>query len=1334
MKMTDPTLPLVEPDIISICNDAQNAIRSKEWQVAFEMLERVLKDDPVDWPLQAILDLGTAATQLGRFEQAGLAYSLARKRDTQNLAAWRGGAFAASRRGAWDETVQLWQGCIALSPKDSQPEWWWSSLGDALGKLERWEEAASSYANMRERWPDSPLGWRGGAFVASRVADWAAAADLWQGCIARSTLDGQQLWWWSGLADALSRLGRHDEAANAYEKLRQRWPTSLAGWQGGARVAMLAGDWANAASMWRRIMELQPEAAQSAANMAAAIIAHLRARNCEIARTLLAEMTGRWPEDPSCFRNLVGQISKDSGPRRAARMLAEVGFPMVALPPAYEKPVIDMLLQAGRYPAASERIARWSLRHGKDAQWLSAVIDYHKALGDYRAALAEVERALDNPEHREKLTADEVALFAYNAALGMNEATRLLRKWYGEGEVSEAVGKVYSLPLAGQETTSLDWKPPKLTGSWKDYHKLSKQKFQKFQANRQYALFRDFVDHSVKKASLLRLRRLLAVSTGRFPNANTSTRLKSIVENRTVPASETNEAFGSRWRIALPPPELSIASQLAGRPWRRLVCMVPIRNEEEILLDFIDHYRRLGVESFIVIDNGSDQDPAVLLDRIKDCEITLVRVPCRFSAARHGTMWSNEVAELGLCDWLLLSDCDERLIYPGWSSTPIGQLLDHLDSRGDTALFGVMLDVFDADFGGGGRISDDINKHVLINADLASEASLKAPWKTIQGGIRRSIASNLEKTPLLKVSAGVRCTGNHTVTSCQLAETNGAFIHLKLFRDRNLLDMSAEQVAQDSRVRDRALNCVARHLAFQGLANSQDRVSPFQVEVSETQLMKMGYMCADAGWRAKVRHPMAENLAVKADNLSWPGRERVAKGTSFQFRSTPLPELIEELCDAAFHLSRADLRTLIRSHFARITRREVKLAVLLPVVIEQGRHELAKRILRRLRTSMEDENPCLAGLGAAAERLKPYRALEKELLEMAVRAGHASGPLLATLSRHYSWVGQYAKANSMLSGVETSIEDGTISARLRALQGIGDWDSYIHVLNEALSRPHEQSYWRLLSPINQCPFAAEREALLNKLLERLNPSMQGAEATAYLSILLLLGQSDKLMSVFPSLSEGLPMKSRRYFERVIAARTDKIVFNRYWCIGLSKTGTTSFHDYCTSIGLMSAHFTNPVLHFLITREDADVFDVVSDTSVVLLARTCGVPDRRAVIHTTRQFEAWSRSYLYHFGRAFGVPDAKFEEIKDQFQSKGALRFGETWSDIHSTLYFNFNSLRQAYEYQHDWVRELASKGMPFLEVPLEAPNELKAKMVSRFVGCPDKITTYPVSNEASRFS
>ena len=76
-----------------------------------------------------------------------------------------------------------------------------------------------------------------------------------------------------------------------------------------------------------------------------------------------------------------------------------------------------------------------------------------------------------------------------------------------------------------------------------------------------------------------------------------------------------------------------------------------------------------------------------------------------------------------------------------------------------------------------------------------------------------------------------------------------------------------------------------------------------------------------------------------------------------------------------------------------------------------------------------------------------------------------------------------------------------------------------------------------------------------------------------------------------------------------------------------------------------------------------------------------------------------------------------------------IRFNSVWVDIQHELYFRFRSLREAYDYHHDWVRSLAKDGVSFLEVPLEAPDEMKAEMISRFMGLPDRVMVYPQSNK-----
>ena len=199
------TPSVTEPENEKAYEAAMAAKGKKDWPRVMVILSPAMEAEGTGWPQGALVDLAHAALQLGQYAKAAAAFVLVRQSQSENLAGWSGGAFAASRLGNWQEAVELWHGCLARAGEARQQAWWLAALGDALIKLEHWHDAAEIFASMRERWPDDPSGWRGGAIIAGKLERFATAAGLWADCIARTPIDKQPAWWRSSLADALKR-------------------------------------------------------------------------------------------------------------------------------------------------------------------------------------------------------------------------------------------------------------------------------------------------------------------------------------------------------------------------------------------------------------------------------------------------------------------------------------------------------------------------------------------------------------------------------------------------------------------------------------------------------------------------------------------------------------------------------------------------------------------------------------------------------------------------------------------------------------------------------------------------------------------------------------------------------------------------------------------------------------------------------------------------------------------------------------------------------------------------------------------------------------------------
>ncbi|MBE0413076.1 MAG: glycosyltransferase family 2 protein [Yoonia sp.] len=117
------------------------------------------------------------------------------------------------------------------------------------------------------------------------------------------------------------------------------------------------------------------------------------------------------------------------------------------------------------------------------------------------------------------------------------------------------------------------------------------------------------------------------------------------------------------------------------------------RNEAIRLPYFMDYYRKLGINHFVMVDNGSTDGGADLVTGQSD--VSLWRTDARYGDARYGMDWLMWLlGRYGHRHWALTVDVDEFLIYPFCDTRPIRALADWLDAS-EVRSFGAMqLDMY----------------------------------------------------------------------------------------------------------------------------------------------------------------------------------------------------------------------------------------------------------------------------------------------------------------------------------------------------------------------------------------------------------------------------------------------------------------------------------------------------------------------------------------------------------------------------------------------------------------------------------------------------------------
>jgi len=117
------------------------------------------------------------------------------------------------------------------------------------------------------------------------------------------------------------------------------------------------------------------------------------------------------------------------------------------------------------------------------------------------------------------------------------------------------------------------------------------------------------------------------------------------------------------------------------------------RNEDPRLPYFLEYYRGLGVDHFIMIDNEStDGGPSYLKEQ---ADVSLFRANGSYKRARFGMDWVNWLLrKYGHDHWCLTVDPDELLVYPFCDTRPLRALTDWLDASSIKSFGAMLVDMY----------------------------------------------------------------------------------------------------------------------------------------------------------------------------------------------------------------------------------------------------------------------------------------------------------------------------------------------------------------------------------------------------------------------------------------------------------------------------------------------------------------------------------------------------------------------------------------------------------------------------------------------------------------
>lgn len=239
-----------------------------------------------------------------------------------------------------------------------------------------------------------------------------------------------------------------------------------------------------------------------------------------------------------------------------------------------------------------------------------------------------------------------------------------------------------------------------------------------------------------------------------------------------------------------------------------------IRNEMWRLPWFLSYYRKLGVDRFVFVDNGStDGGVDFLLSQGSDVQVFQATVP--YSRGQSGLVWLNALmASHGQQTWNLYVDVDEALVFPVMDDLGLKGLVKYMEVQGAEALSGQMVDMFSdrpvtvpedtTDF-------DFVQQYPLFDSNYEKTPSGTCPYFITTGGVRNHFGwhENQTKVPLIRGGRGIKLlASSHLITPCHLSNLTCGLLHFKLAGD------CAEAFRQEAVANNLVLESRFRHAAY----------------------------------------------------------------------------------------------------------------------------------------------------------------------------------------------------------------------------------------------------------------------------------------------------------------------------------------------------------------------------------------------------------------------------------------------------------------------------------------------------------------------------------------
>lgn len=224
-----------------------------------------------------------------------------------------------------------------------------------------------------------------------------------------------------------------------------------------------------------------------------------------------------------------------------------------------------------------------------------------------------------------------------------------------------------------------------------------------------------------------------------------------------------------------------------------VVVLCVLRNEAARLPLFFEHYKKLGVDRFFMVDNDSGDGSGDILLAEPRADVFLAKAS--FERSYFGMYWYNGLAQ-AYCrgHWILMADADELLVFDGMETHDVKAFAAWLERRGTDRAFAPMIDLYTSGAIGSRRrsVSEIVAHDSWFDTKGYRTERYPSGWIFV-GGPRERLFNTEEryqphwisKYPFFRMTDNTVMFDNHFLWPWdkEYRGPDAAFLHLKILDD-----------------------------------------------------------------------------------------------------------------------------------------------------------------------------------------------------------------------------------------------------------------------------------------------------------------------------------------------------------------------------------------------------------------------------------------------------------------------------------------------------------------------------------------------------------------------